>query len=78
MCKEDVQYRTDDEFLVCQDCTIRYHKGSVGEKGACGKCQGGLEAVKGEVLICASCNRWYPVIDDIPRMLPDELREDLE
>ncbi|AWR97319.1 Trm112 family protein [Acidianus sulfidivorans JP7] len=27
------------------------------------------------VLYCPSCGRWYPIIDDIPRMLPDNLRK---
>jgi uncharacterized protein YbaR (Trm112 family) len=26
------------------------------------------------VLICPQCGRYYPVIDEIPVMLPDELR----
>lgn len=26
------------------------------------------------ILICENCNRWYPIIGEIPRMLPDELR----
>ena len=33
------------------------------------------------VLLCSKCNRYYPIIDEIPVMLPDELRkynEDLE
>lgn len=33
------------------------------------------------VLICSKCNRFYPIIDEIPVMLPDELRkkeEDIE
>lgn len=77
MCRGDVEYRTDDVFLVCPRCTIRYHKGTVGERESCGKCTGGLEEVKGEVLVCGSCKRWYPVIDDIPHMLPDEMRKDL-
>ena len=32
-------------------------------------------------LFCTSCSRFYPIIDEIPIMLPDELRnkkEDLE
>lgn len=28
------------------------------------------------VLYCGSCGRWYPVDEEIPRMLPDELREE--
>ncbi len=33
------------------------------------------------VLLCAKCKRFYPIIDEIPVMLPDELRkqeEDIE
>lgn len=27
------------------------------------------------LLICPKCNRWYPIIEEIPHMLPDELRD---
>jgi hypothetical protein len=27
------------------------------------------------ILICSKCNRWYPILDEIPQLLPDELRE---
>ncbi|WP_338599850.1 Trm112 family protein [Sulfolobus tengchongensis] len=30
------------------------------------------------LLFCESCNRWYPIIDEIPRMLPDKLRKEEE
>jgi len=33
------------------------------------------------VLLCDACKRFYPIVDEIPVMLPDELRsrrEDLE
>lgn len=35
---------------------------------------------KGDVVIegalrCLKCNRYYPIIDEIPIMLPDELRD---
>jgi len=39
-----------------------------------------LEIVEG-LLYCKNCGRWYPIIEEIPHMLPDELRnkkEDLE
>jgi len=28
------------------------------------------------ILICSNCNRWYPIIETIPHMLPDDLREE--
>ncbi len=39
------------------------------------------EVITDGVLICDACNRFYPIIDEIPVMLPDDLRnkkEDLE
>ena len=32
-------------------------------------------AVKEGILWCTICNRYYPIIEDIPVMLPDELRD---
>jgi len=32
------------------------------------------EVVEG-LLVCSKCGRWYPIIDEIPQLLPDELRE---
>ncbi len=32
------------------------------------------EIVEG-LLVCAECRRWYPIIDEIPQLLPDDLRE---
>lgn len=31
------------------------------------------EIVEG-IIICPKCLRWYPIKDEIPEMLPDELR----
>ena len=39
------------------------------------------EKVTDGVLLCDQCGRYYPIIDEIPVMLPDDLRnkkEDLE
>lgn len=33
------------------------------------------QTVKEGLLFCAKCSRYYPIIDEIPVMLPDELRE---
>lgn len=31
--------------------------------------------VKEGILYCSSCLRWYPIIDEIPRILPDDYRK---
>jgi len=33
------------------------------------------QTVKEGLLFCTKCSRYYPIIDEIPVMLPDELRE---
>jgi len=33
------------------------------------------EIVTEGVIFCTKCSRFYPIIDEIPDMLPDELRE---
>ena len=33
------------------------------------------EEIKEGALVCGKCGRYYPIIDDIPVMLPDELRD---
>lgn len=35
------------------------------------------EIVEG-LLVCSKCNRYYPIMEEIPHMLPDELRERVE
>ena len=27
------------------------------------------------LIVCKQCGRWYPIIEEIPYMLPDELRD---
>ena len=43
------------------------------EEFKCEKCY--KREVREGILICNKCNRWYPIIDEIPHMLPDELRD---
>ncbi|MFO7796575.1 MAG: Trm112 family protein [Promethearchaeati archaeon] len=31
--------------------------------------------IESGILFCNECNRWFPIIDTIPRMLPDEYRD---
>lgn len=45
----------------------------VGSAAPCAECLK-VEVVTG-VLYCPNCGRWYPIIDEIPRMLPDNLRK---
>jgi len=45
----------------------------VGSSTPCADCLK-IEVVTG-VLYCPNCGRWYPIIDEIPRMLPDNLRK---
>ena len=30
------------------------------------------------LIVCPKCLRWYPIRDEIPEMLPDELRKEAE
>jgi uncharacterized protein YbaR (Trm112 family) len=76
MCKKDVEYKTDEDFLYCKKCDVQYYAERT-KRDTCPKCGEQLEKIKGEVLVCVDCKRWYPIIEDIPHMLPDELREDL-
>jgi len=36
------------------------------------------EEISSGIITCPKCNRWYPIIDEIPHMLPDDLREQTE
>ena len=33
------------------------------------------ETISEGALVCAKCSRFYPIIEEIPIMLPDELRD---
>jgi len=30
------------------------------------------------LIVCPRCNRWYPIREEIPEMLPDELRKETD
>jgi uncharacterized protein YbaR (Trm112 family) len=36
------------------------------------------EEIEEGILLCAECGRWYPIIESIPHMLPDDLRDEKE
>ena len=39
------------------------------------ECKAKDEVVEEGTLFCSDCSRFYPIIDEIPIMLPDELRD---
>ena len=36
------------------------------------------EEISEGIIICPKCLRWYPIREEIPELLPDELREESE
>ena len=46
------------------------------ERTPCEECY--RKEVEEGVLLCSKCGRWYPIIEGIPHMLPDELRDEKE
>ena len=36
------------------------------------------EEIEEGLIVCSKCLRWYPIRDEIPEMLPDELRKKSE
>jgi len=36
------------------------------------------EEIDEGILLCTECGRWYPIIESIPHMLPDDLRDEKE
>ncbi|HDJ26154.1 MAG TPA: Trm112 family protein [Candidatus Bathyarchaeota archaeon] len=69
--REDVKA---PEGLKCElYCGL--HRAFLEELGREPDCSGcfAREVVEG-VLYCPGCGRWYPIIDEIPRLLPDHIR----
>ncbi len=54
-------------------CGYRNEMVEKGREYPCDECIK-YEVVTG-LLYCPSCLRWFPIIDEIPRMLPDEYRD---
>jgi len=52
-----------------------YHGRSTSEvqNPDCASCH--TKEVSSGILICNGCGRWYPIEEEIPRLLPDELRK---
>ena len=39
------------------------------------ECESESDLIKEGALYCSKCSRFYPIIEEIPIMLPDELRD---
>ena len=74
---EEYHIAPPDMIIKCE-LYCAYHGDFVDKLGEtrCGECYS--KEVKSGILECPSCGRWYPVDGDIPRMLPDELRQQQE
>ena len=59
-------------YCYMQNLPIGKKIEEITEKTPCDKCLS-IEVVTG-AMYCSSCGRWYPIIEEIPRMLPDNLR----
>lgn len=44
-----------------------------GHRRTCEECM--RHIVVNGLLVCPKCGRWYPIMDEIPHMLPDKLRD---
>ncbi len=65
--------------VICElYCGLKaaYVKDSSLSAEECNKCM--KREILNGILICSKCNRWYPIVDEIPQLLPDELRESNE
>ncbi|MGV9102884.1 MAG: Trm112 family protein [Promethearchaeia archaeon] len=65
------------EILVCpiEDCRSSLNL-EVFESHTHQTDDGMVEEIDAALIMCPNCGRWYPVIDGIPCMLPDNLRKE--
>jgi len=74
--EEERNIEFKQERIVCElycGLKVSYVKDANLNAGDCSKCM--RKEVLNGILICSKCNRWYPIIDEIPQLLPDELRD---
>lgn len=71
--KNTVQREINETKPLCEIyCSYKDRQVSELQNPPCEECIK-YEIVEG-LLYCDNCRRWYPIIDEIPRMLPDNLR----
>lgn len=65
--------QTGHVLETCEEYCGLLRKSVSEGKGDCKICL--TKVVETGILICGGCRRWYPIIGEIPHMLPDELRK---
>jgi uncharacterized protein YbaR (Trm112 family) len=72
--ERSIEFKHDN--VICElYCGLKetYVKDANLSEEICNKCM--KREILNGILICSKCNRWYPIVDEIPQLLPDELRE---
>src|SRR5437016_267080 len=59
------------EIIRCPECRGTLSAFDSGGRG----CQASASSNGARVLRCDACRRWFPIVDEIPRLLPDVLRD---
>jgi len=78
------EVKKDSSIVIANPCEeyCGYNKRRIADLKSEGinlDCKGCLQiSIAKGIIICQNCNRWYPIIDEIPHMLPDELRNKKE
>jgi len=63
-----------EEYCAYRDLKIKEHPKP--DALPCEECH--RWEIETGVIYCPTCGRWFPIIEEIPRMLPDELRNEKE
>ncbi|PVU74656.1 hypothetical protein DDW13_06510 [Acidianus hospitalis] len=72
--QKKVERTTDEKKPLCElYCAYKNSEVKNVENPPCDECI--TYEIEEGVLYCPECKRWYPIIDEIPRMLPDKLRK---
>jgi len=61
-----------EEYCSYRDLKVKEHPDAL----PCEECH--RWEIETGVIYCPTCGRWYPIIEEMPRMLPDELRDEEE
>src|SRR2546427_12342826 len=59
------------EIIRCPECRGTFSAFDSGGRG----CPPSASSNGVRILRCEACSRWFPVVDEIPRLLPDVLRD---